>query len=102
MPKSTTISDWVWKAHGLPVPTPEYRFCERRWRFDYAWINDKIALEIEGGVWTRGRHTRGKGAIGDMSKYNRATVLGWRVIRCTPQQVKSGEIFETLQKIKGE
>ena len=85
-------------AHGLPEPVPEYRFCERGWRFDWAWPNSKpmVALEQEGAVWTQGRHTRGKGVIEDMAKYNRAAVLGWSVIRCTPQQIADGSIFPTL------
>lgn len=63
----------------------EYKFHPvRRWRFDYAIIEHKIALEVEGGVWTQGRHTRSQGFLGDMEKYNTATLMGWRVFRCTP------------------
>lgn len=40
---------------------------------------------MEGGVWTNGRHTRGAGFLADVSKYNRAAVLGWRLLRCTPK-----------------
>jgi hypothetical protein len=78
---------------GLPAgAVAEYRFhSRRRWRFDYAWPAARIALEIEGGVWTHGRHTRGKGFVGDMEKYNAAALAGWRVLRVTPQQVTSGE-----------
>jgi len=88
-------------AHGLPEPVPEYRFCERGWRFDWAWPESRpmVALEREGGVWTRGRHTRGKGTIEDMAKYNRAAVLGWKLIRCTPQQIEDGSIFATLREV---
>jgi hypothetical protein len=53
-------------------------------------------LEQEGGIWTGGRHSRGKGMQGDMQKYNRAAILGWSVIRCTPQQIADGSIFPTL------
>jgi hypothetical protein len=35
-------------------------------------------------VWTNGRHVRGAGFLEDIAKYNRAAVLGWRLIRCTP------------------
>lgn len=73
------------KREKLPMPEAEYRFAApRRWRFDYAWPDHRIALEVEGGVWTGGRHTRGKGFLGDMEKYNRAAVDGWRVLRTTP------------------
>ena len=88
------------RAHGIPEPTPEYRFHSRRkWRFDFAWVAELVALEIEGGAWTGGRHTRGKGFLADIEKYNAAVVLGWSVLRCTPQMVESGEIFETLRKV---
>lgn len=76
------------KAHGLPEPVTEYKFHDvRRWRFDYAWPTHKIALEIEGGIWTGGRHTRGKGFIADLEKYNTASSIGWRIFRITPAQL---------------
>ena len=78
---------------GLPVPEREYRFdAERRWRFDFAWPALKIAVEIEGGVWIRGRHVRPVGYLGDLEKYNRAVVLGWRVLRYAPHQLGQLEL----------
>lgn len=83
----------------LPPPLQEFRFAApRRWRFDYAWLSAKVALEVEGGIWTGGRHTRGKGFLGDMEKYNTATVMGWRVLRVTPDQLKRGEHLPLLAK----
>ncbi len=46
-----------------------------------------VAVEIEGGIWTGGRHTRGKGYQGDMEKYNAAQLYGWKVLRYTPDQI---------------
>jgi very-short-patch-repair endonuclease len=66
----------------------EYRFHPyRRWRFDIAVPDLMVAVEIEGGIWSGGRHTRGKGYQGDMEKYNAAQMLGWKVLRYTPDQV---------------
>lgn len=66
----------------------EYKFHPtRRWRFDYAIPEHKIALEVEGGVWTGGRHTSPKGFLGDIEKYNTATIMGWRVFRTTPDEL---------------
>ena len=59
----------------------------RKWRFDYAIPEHKIALEVEGGVWTGGRHTSPKGFLGDIEKYNTATLMGWRVFRTTPEDL---------------
>lgn len=76
------------KGRNLPLPVPEYRFAApRRWRFDYAWPDAELALEVEGGAFTRGRHTRGVGFINDMEKYSEAAVRGWAVIRVTPSQL---------------
>lgn len=73
------------RAHGLPEPVPEYQFHPtRRWRFDYSWPMRMVALEVEGGIWTNGRHTRGSGAVADLEKYSEAAIAGWRVIYCTP------------------
>lgn len=66
----------------------EFRFHPKRlWRFDYAIPVHKIALEVEGGVWTGGRHINPKGFLGDMEKYNTATLMGWRVFRTTPDEL---------------
>lgn len=63
----------------------EHRFHPRRmWRFDYAILDLKVAIEIDGGVWTYGRHNRASGYIGDMEKFNAAASLGWVVLKFTP------------------
>lgn len=94
MKRDKPPAEWplVFKVLGVPEGVMEHRFYpSRRWRFDYAWPAERVALEVEGGVWTGGRHTRGAGFMGDLDKYNRAVLLGWAVLRCTPQQMASGE-----------
>jgi very-short-patch-repair endonuclease len=96
------ISDFQgWcRRNGLLEPTPEYRFAPpRRWRFDWCWLNAKVVLEVEGGIFTRGRHSRGAGMLADMEKYNYATLMGWRVLRTTPQTLKSRETLILLRGI---
>ena len=90
------------KVRGIPRPEREWKFdAKRRWRFDYAWPERMIALEVEGGVWTGGRHTRGAGFVKDIEKYNRAAVLGWRLLRVTPDKLVSFGTFEMLREILG-
>lgn len=55
-----------------------------------------MLLEIEGGMWSGGRHFRGAGASADMTKYNRAAAMGIRTLRCTPQMLEGDEIFDDL------
>ena len=70
----------------------------RKWRFDYAIPSHRIALEVEGGVWTQGRHTRPQGFLGDVDKYNAAALLGWRVFRTTPSELYSRATIEMLKQ----
>lgn len=82
----------------IPLPEPEYHFAPpRKWRFDYAWPRLKIALEVEGGVWIRGRHTRGAGFLKDIEKYNTAASLGWLVLRTIPDDLYSDATLDLLQ-----
>ncbi|OPZ24002.1 MAG: hypothetical protein BWZ01_02999 [Deltaproteobacteria bacterium ADurb.BinA179] len=81
----------------IPEPVREYRFHPaRRWRLDYAWPDFRLAVEIEGGVWINGRHTRGRGFLGDLEKYNELAMAGWSLLRFTPGQVRNGEAVATL------
>lgn len=62
----------------------EYLFHpDRKWRFDYAIPSHKVAIEIDGAVWTMGRHNRPEGYINDMEKLNTAASMGWLVLRFT-------------------
>ena len=68
----------------------EYKFHSvRKWRFDFAWPELKVALEIEGGIWAKGRHVSPRGFILDCEKYNEASSLGWVVLRCPPTFIGS-------------
>lgn len=83
----------------LPTPDREYRFhTERRWRFDFAWPLVLLAVEVEGGSWVNGAHTRGKHFEADCEKYNEALCLGWRVLRVTPAQITSGEAIRWIEQ----
>jgi hypothetical protein len=86
---------------GLPTPTQEYRFHPvRKWRIDYYFEANgrRIGLEVEGGVWTGGRHTRAKGFLADIEKYNAAATLGIQIIRTTPSNLLKLETFTLVKK----
>lgn len=68
------------------------------WRFDFAFKQQKLAVEIEGGVFTGGRHTRGAGFIEDTHKYNAAVLLGWRVLRFAAPDIKSGHALRVIER----
>ncbi|MEZ2773589.1 DUF559 domain-containing protein [Acinetobacter pseudolwoffii] len=81
----------------------EFKFHpERKWKADFHLVGKKILVEVEGGIWSGGRHTRGKGYIGDMQKYNAATMMGYQVIRFSTEQVKSGLAIQEIEKMVGD
>jgi very-short-patch-repair endonuclease len=95
------------------IPTPEYQFAKqltpqqltaigqvkpRKWAIDFAFIPARIAVECEGGYAIGGRHTSVAGWLGDLEKYNCLTCLGWRLIRVTPRDVKSGAALVWIQR----
>lgn len=77
----------------------EYKFHpSRRWRFDFAIPAASLAIEVEGGVWSGGRHTRGSGYAADCEKYNEAAILQWRVLRFTGEMIESGAALATIRR----
>lgn len=85
---------------GLNRPRREARFHPSRlWRFDLSWPELHVAVEVDGAIWSQGRHTRGSGWVKDAEKLNEAAILGWRVLHVTPQQVDSGEALGLVERI---
>ena len=90
------------KAVGLPKPVIEHKFHPiRRWRFDIAWPEYMLAVEVEGATWANGRHNRGSGFEADCLKYDEAMRLGWNVYRATGDMVKNGRAVETIEILLG-
>lgn len=105
------------RALRLPDPQREYRFCveavgagagiRRRlkeaglkdWRLDFYWVDQKLAVEVEGGGWTEGRHTRGSGFAEDLRKYHVAMGMGITVYRCDGALVRSGDAVELIGRL---
>ena len=86
------------KAAKLPLPEREYRFSKkRRFRSDFAWPAQKLLVECEGGIYTKGRHVRPQGYEKDCIKYNLAMLEGWNVARFSSGMIKSGEAIKTIE-----
>ena len=79
------------RAYLLPHPVPELRWHpKRKWRWDWAWPDCLIAIEVQGGTWTGGKHGRGAGLAKDRDKLNHAALMGWTVLTYTPREMSSG------------
>lgn len=108
---------------GLPTPVREFRFHPvRKWRFDFAYPDMKLAIEVEGGTYGRlvycqacgalvvhktktgkripvrigGGHNTAQGYEEDTEKYNAAKLLGWHVLRFTPKAIRTGDAVKTI------
>lgn len=115
-------------AHRLPVPEQEYQFAKhlgRNWRLDYAFLEFKVGVEIDGGNFGRyiviqsgyerrrgqsipikpgtairagGRHSTGQGMAGDAEKLNEAQILGWLVIRISTTDIRDGNAIDPIKR----
>lgn len=81
--------EMVLKLMGLDYQTEHTFHPTRKWRFDFAIPSRKIAIEYEGIVADKSRHTNIKGYTEDSNKYNEAQKLGWKVLRYTALNYKN-------------
>jgi very-short-patch-repair endonuclease len=101
---------WVHVIKGTGDLTLEHKFHpSRKWRFDFAHIPTKVAVEIEGGIGLRkaksgklftGRHAQSAGFNSDCEKYNEAALMGWTVFRLTSKMVTSTDLEKIASFIK--
>lgn len=88
------------RLYRLPAAVREYRFAPpRRWRLDFAWPELRVAVEVEGGLWGRGRHVRPAGFAADCEKYNALVLANWRVLRFTPEMIYAGRAVRLLEAL---
>ena len=89
----------LWRSLGGGELKKEHKFSEgRRFRFDY--FTAGVAIELEGGVWTRGRHTRPSGFLDDMEKYNLTASLGILVFRIPSHDISAKWLSPIIETIK--
>lgn len=99
------------KAEGLPIPVFGYRFDpNRRWRFDMCYPEEKIAVEVDGGIYgvgdacpvcgrkANGGHNSAAGFSSDREKINTAQINGWIVLGVTAAQIEAGQATEFIRQ----
>ena len=87
------------RALELPEPIREYQAIKgRKFRFDFAWPGHKLLVEVNGGTYTKGAHSTGRGIARDYEKANLAVLQGWRVLSFDGKSVKSGEAVEVIRQ----
>lgn len=87
---------------GLPLGVGQHRFVPgRQYRLDRAWPEQLVAVEVQGGIWTAGAHSRGSGVQRDCVKLSIAAALGWRVLPVTSEMIESGLAVELIGQALG-
>lgn len=87
-------------ALKLPAPVTEWRFHPTRmWRLDVAWPDYRVGVEVQGGGFVQGAHSRGPGMENDAEKNAEAILRGWRVFTATPRQIKKGQVAAWLERV---
>lgn len=111
---ATVVIALMKQAYKIPEPKLEYRFYPlRKWRFDFAWPvvrepqgitgenSGALAIEIQGGMFTQGRHTRGGALRKEWEKLNMAAILGWRILYFQPDDIYKKATMEMIQRALG-
>jgi len=87
---------------GLPTGVGQHPVVTgRQFRFDRAWPEHMVAVEVQGGVWTNGAHSRGSGVQRDCLKLSMAAAVGWRVLPVTREMIESGSAVELIAQALG-
>jgi very-short-patch-repair endonuclease len=99
------------RAYSLPPVERELRFAKaamgKGWRFDFAWRQYMVAVEIDGVIVKRiggqlvvmGRHATIGGMREDNVKINAAILLGWHVLRFFQSDVKPKIAIDTTMRV---
>ena len=81
-----------------PFTTEYYAIIGRKFRYDFAWPDYDLLLEVQGGIWGVGAHSGGTGALRDFEKQSLAAVGGFYVITCGPSQIREGKAISWVMQ----
>ncbi len=95
-----TVVTAFFREHGIAAPFYEFRFHpERKWRFDICWgVPIKLAIEVQGGIFTGGAHVRGESMLREFEKLNEAAAMGWAVLFVTPKTLCMRETADLVRR----
>jgi len=86
------------RSSGIEYEQQFRHTTDRRWRWDFR-VGD-LLVDIQGGIWAQGKHTRGAGYQNDCDKANDAVLSGWRVLRVTSDDVFKGRALEWIEQAR--
>lgn len=80
----------------MPVP-------KRRFRADYAHINSKVLIEIQGAIWKgcKGRHSSGSGLMSSYEKLNLCILHGYVTFQLSGEMINEEWLKIIAETIRG-
>lgn len=98
---ASELEESLWQQlcdSGMPWPQREVRFCKRRWRFDFAWEHLLLAVECQGGRWSKSTHSGGARQTKSFEKTNEAAMLGWKCLQVNAEMIADGTALALIQR----
>jgi hypothetical protein len=95
--KPEIVVKWF-ASFGLDAEAEHKFHPSRKWRFDFAFVKERVAIECQGGIFSGGRHVRGAALLKEHEKLNAAACLGWRVLFVTPDSLCMSETLEMVKE----
>ena len=87
------------RTAGLPIPEPQYRIPPRKYRYDFAWPEAKLLVEVQGGIWMdKSGHNTGYGLHRDYEKVNYASLNGWKILQVDKQMIEDGTAIRLIEE----
>lgn len=100
------LFDFQLRADGAPPFERQHQFAlPREWRIDFAWLDLRLAVEIQGGIWRKsgGAHSHPTNIVRNITKYNALAALGWRLLQFPTDDVQSGSaLLYTMTVLRGQ
>jgi very-short-patch-repair endonuclease len=88
---------------GFGAVEHEFQFHPvRKWRFDWALPDRKIAWEYDGLMQADASHSSVAGILRDVEKINEAQALGWTVYRVNAKSIHDGSAFTLADRVLGD
>lgn len=85
------------RAVKIPFEQQVRLWCwHRRWRCDFL-VDERLIVEVEGGLFSSGGHNRGAYIEDTMEKLATALGAGYSALRVSPRHIKDGRALKWIE-----
>lgn len=99
------LEDMLWRRIDdavLPIPIKQFYWArpERQFRSDFAYVAERLLLEVDGGIWMPGGggHSHPMHLETQHHRDNLAVILGYRLLRFTEKMIRDGTAVDHIKR----